>query len=91
MSYLFFCHDCGRYLNSKLYSKECNEKHIAPDRNSCAHKCKCGGLFKNCRRCNPYNCACGRVVANNRYTIAGHELTKYHIWHMKKNLSDNIT
>jgi hypothetical protein len=44
-------------------------------------------LFKNCRICNPYNCPCGRVVADNIYTVARHELTEYHIIHMKnKNL-----
>ena len=88
MSYLFWCPDCGRYLNSKLYSRECTEAHTAPEPNSCAHKCKeHNGLFKNCRKCNPYNCPCGRVVANNKYTIHTHKLTKFHFRHMKnKNL-----
>ena len=86
MSYLFYCPECQRCLNKRLYSKECTEAHTAPDRNLCAQKCE-HGILRNCSTCNPYTCPCGRVVANNKYTIAVHESSKYHIRHMKnKNL-----
>ncbi len=92
MSNLFLCTGCQRYLNSKLYSKECTKEHTAPDPNSCAHKCNHKRLFKNCRICNQYKCPCGRTVANNKYTIYGHKLTDYHKRHMKdKNIDNNIT
>ena len=83
--YLFWCNDCERYLNKKLYSTVCNEAHTAISRESPSFKCdKHHRLMKNCKICNPYNCPCGRVVANNIYTVVGHILTKYHIRHMKK-------
>ena len=79
---LFWCSDCKRYLNTKYYDKKCSDAHTAIDRNSCSYKCpKHQSLYKNCRYCNPYNCPCGRVVANNKYTVPQHELTKFHKQH----------
>ena len=81
MSNLFYCRDCSRYLNPKYFDKKCSEAHTAPDLDSCALKCKCGGLYKNCKKCNPYTCECGRLMSNNKYCIRNHLKTLYHKRH----------
>ena len=89
---LFYCRDCSRYLNPKYFDKKCSEAHTTPDLDSCALKCKCGGLHKNCRKCNPFVCECGRLIARNKYTIAQHLLTAYHKRHttIHSEVSQNI-
>ena len=89
MSNLFWCADCGRYLNPKYYDQKCTEAHIKPEINSAAHKCE-HGLHINCKKCNPYRCPCGRTVARNPYTIAGHLLTEYHRRNIRSKVSQKI-
>ena len=81
MSNLFYCTGCSRYLNTKYYNRECSSLHTAPDSLSAAHKCKHGGIFYNCRVCNPYTCECGRLISNNPHCIRNHLLTLYHKRH----------
>lgn len=78
---LFYCTGCSRYLNTKHYDKKCSELHTIPDSLSAAHKCKHGGIFYNCRRCNLYTCECGRLMSNNKYCIRNHLKTLYHKRH----------
>ena len=85
MSTLFFCNTCRRYLNPKYYDRECCELHTLISKESPSYKCeKHHRLLKNCRICNPYHCPCGRTISNNKFTISGHELTKFHNRHIKK-------
>ena len=86
MSNLFWCASCQRYLNTDLYNKECGDSHYNQTMCLLNYKCEHKGLRRNCILCNPYNCECGRIVANNSHSIPQHKKTKIHRRYMKNKI-----
>ena len=83
---LVYCDVCVAYLSINYYSRVHDDTHIKfIERNKKYCNCKFPIRYGSCRKCNPYNCPCGKLIANSKHVFKAHLKSEQHSEFMARN------